>query len=239
MPSLMSAADAVDDLRVGTFVLGNDFRPPPIVAQEAMTLHTLTGGRFELGLGTGWLKDDYQELGIELDRGGVRLRRLEAALDVMGRSWDEWAHPRPPLLLAGSGERMLSLAAARADIVSVTATVGVSTRHGFGDAMISAGEGLVERIEWIRRAAGPRFDDLEINVFAHEAAITDDAGSAAAALGGPAERVLASPHVAIGTVGEVVETLERRRAEHGISYVVFSGGAMEEMAPVVGRLAGR
>lgn len=239
MPALMAAADVDPELRVGTLVLANDFRQPALVAQEAMTLHALTGGRFELGIGTGWLKDDYDALGIEMAPGGERIRRLDEALDEIGRSWADCDGPRPPLLLAGSGPRMLSLAARRGDIVSVTATVGVATRTAFAEAMVRAGARLEERIGWIRNAAGERFDDLELNVLVHEAVVTDDADGVATRFGGPPSDVLASPHVVVGTVDQIVDTLERRRSHYGISYVAFPVGVMHEMAPVVAHLAGR
>lgn len=237
MPALMAAA-AVADVRVGTLVLANDFRYPALVAQEAMTVHTLTDGRFELGMGTGWLAEDYDDLGIEMAPGGERVRRLELALDEITGAWDDWDRDPPPLLLAGSGPRMLALAARRSDIVSITATVGVATREGFGEAMVRAGDRVGDQIGWIREAAGARFDALELNVLVHEAAITDDAVAAVGELGGPPSQVLASPHVLIGTVEEAVDRLERRRAGFGISYVVLPVAVMHEMAPVVARLAG-
>ncbi|WP_419924312.1 hypothetical protein [Candidatus Poriferisocius sp.] len=53
-----------------------------------------------------------------------------------------------------------------------------------------------------------------------------------------ADQALASPHSMIGTVGEVVDKLVRQREELGISYIGLSAESMEEMAPVVARLAG-
>src|SRR5262245_37758288 len=55
IPALTAAALATTTLRFATHVLANDFRNPVMLAQEVATLDRLSGGRFEFGLGTGWL----------------------------------------------------------------------------------------------------------------------------------------------------------------------------------------
>ncbi|HWI03351.1 MAG TPA: LLM class flavin-dependent oxidoreductase, partial [Acidimicrobiales bacterium] len=82
-PALTAAAAATTTLRVGTLVLGNDYRHPLLTAKEAATVDLLSGGRLELGMGAGWLRSDYDQSGIVLDRPGVRIDRLEEALVVM------------------------------------------------------------------------------------------------------------------------------------------------------------
>src|SRR5687768_17789682 len=66
LTALVSAADVTTSLRVGSLVFGNDFRHPVVLAKEAATLDVLTDGRFELGLGTGYWREDYEQMGIEL-----------------------------------------------------------------------------------------------------------------------------------------------------------------------------
>ncbi|MEQ1787366.1 MAG: LLM class flavin-dependent oxidoreductase, partial [Acidimicrobiales bacterium] len=73
IPGLMAAADATTTLRVGTMVLANDYRHPVVVAKEAATLDVLTDGRFELGIGAGWMTTDYAAAGLPLDPPGVRV----------------------------------------------------------------------------------------------------------------------------------------------------------------------
>ncbi len=63
LPALVAAAEA-SSMRVGTLVLANDFRHPAVLAKEAATVDLLTDGRLELGLGTGWERDDYESSGI-------------------------------------------------------------------------------------------------------------------------------------------------------------------------------
>ena len=83
MPAVMAAAAATTRLRVGTFVLDNDFRHPAAVAKEAATVDLLTDGRFEFGIGAGWNPIDYQVTGIPFDAAGVRVSRLAEALEII------------------------------------------------------------------------------------------------------------------------------------------------------------
>src|SRR6185437_2609627 len=81
--ALAAAAAMTGHLRVGTMVLCNDFRHPAIVAHEAASLHHLSGGRFELGLGAGWYEPEYRAAGIAFDPAGRRIDRLEESLTII------------------------------------------------------------------------------------------------------------------------------------------------------------
>lgn len=257
-PALSVVAEATG-LRVGTLVLGNDFRHPAQVAKEAATVDLLSDGRLELGVGTGWLEDDYRAAGLDLDAPGTRVDRLVEAVAVIEGFWSgerfrfrgehyrvdvtgaprPLQRPRPPLLIAGSGRRLLRLAAVKADIVSITATVGERSRGGYRTAVLRAGETVEERIAWIRGVGtGP-----EVNVLVHHLSITGERAAEAAVLAGEAgtdpETVLRSPHVLVGTVDQIVETLLERRERLGISYVVVGEEEADRFAPVVERLSGR
>ena len=87
IPGLMAAADATTTLRIGTMVLANDYRHPVVVAKEAATLDVLTGGRFELGIGAGWMTADYDAAGIPLEAAGRPIDRLAEAVTVLGGFW--------------------------------------------------------------------------------------------------------------------------------------------------------
>jgi len=78
--ALASAAAVTTRLRVGTMVLSNDFRHPVLVAHEAASIHQLSGGRFELGLGAGWYEPEYAAAGLVFDPPRRRIDRLEEAL---------------------------------------------------------------------------------------------------------------------------------------------------------------
>ena len=158
MPALTAAADATTTLRLGTMVLANDYRHPVVVAKEAATVDVLSGGRFELGIGAGWTTTDYEEAGIPLDRPGVRIARLSEAIDVIRGLWADGprrpspatttgspdgrppeAGPAggPPIVVGGGGERLLRLAAAKADIVGINVNLaaGVIDERAFPDGV--------------------------------------------------------------------------------------------------------
>jgi probable F420-dependent oxidoreductase len=263
VPALAAAAAATTTLRLGTLVLDNDYRHPLIVAKEAATLDLLSGGRFELGLGAGWLSSDYEQSGIACDPPGVRIDRLEEALAVVkglwaagkfsfsGRHYRVTGHPgtpppvqrpRPPLLVGGGGRRVLSLAGREADVVSVNFDLRSGSVGPHLGATATAAL-TAEKVGWVREAAGDRFDDVELSYTAVMTMITADRDGVAAGLGSgfglSGDQVLAMPHFAIGTAMEIADEVERRRDELGFSYVVVGGECYEAFAPVVERLAGR
>src|SRR4051794_26058468 len=65
--AMMAAADATTTLRVGTMVFSNDYRHPVVLAKEAATIDVLSGGRLELGIGTGWMRKEYDATGLKYD----------------------------------------------------------------------------------------------------------------------------------------------------------------------------
>jgi probable F420-dependent oxidoreductase len=261
VPALMAAADATTTLRVGAMVFCNDYKHPVVLAKEAATLDVLSGGRFELGLGAGWQTSDYEAAGIAFDRHGVRIDRLEEAVTLIKallsddpatfvgdhyRVTDLDAQPKPtqrphpPILIGGGGKRVLSLAGREADIVGVNVSLprGVIDATCGPDATV---EHTDEKIQWIRDAAGDRWDGLELHVRIHVALVSDDRMSVADVLG-PAlgltpTAALASPHALCGTVDEIVDDLVERRERWGLSAIGLSLDALDSFAPVVARLA--
>ncbi|MCU0311103.1 MAG: TIGR03621 family F420-dependent LLM class oxidoreductase [Acidimicrobiales bacterium] len=261
-PAVTAAAEATTTLRIGGLVWCNDYRHPVVMAKEAATIDVLSGGRFEMGLGAGWMTSDYVGAGIRLDPPGVRIERLAEAVAVLRGLWadgpvsfvgDHYTiegldgqpkplqRPGPPLLLGGGGRRMLGLAAREADIVGLNIALakGVIDADAGPNATASA---TFEKLRWIHEAAGSRYDDLELQVRVHVAAVTDDRDALAEALGpalgiSPAD-ALDSPHALAGTEAQVIEQLQERRERFGISYVGVGVDAMEAMAPVVARLRG-
>ncbi len=70
-------------LKVGALVFDNDYKHPAILAKEAATIDLLSDGRLELGIGAGWMKTDYDALGLPYDPPAVRVDRFEEALQVI------------------------------------------------------------------------------------------------------------------------------------------------------------
>src|SRR5450759_4432932 len=83
--ALAAAAAATTHLRIGAFVFANDYRHPLILAREAATLDLLSGGRFEMGLGAGWMMADYRQLGMTYDPAALRIDRLAEAIPLIKR----------------------------------------------------------------------------------------------------------------------------------------------------------
>src|SRR5215472_7010538 len=117
LPALAAAAAATRSLRVGTYVLANDFRNPVLLAKDAATLDVLSRGRFELGLGSGIpMPEDNQMLGIPFDSGRVRIDRLAESVSLVKRLWagERATAPGPSYAAADAAITPPSRAAARA-----------------------------------------------------------------------------------------------------------------------------
>lgn len=262
VPALTAAALATTRLRVASLVFSNDFRHPVVLAKEAATIDLLSGGRFELGVGAGWLREDYDQAGIRFDPPGTRIERLAEAVAIVkrllagervtftGRHYSiaglegrphPIQRPHPPILIGGGGQRTLSLAGREASIVGFVPRAlrdGSSLdRSDFGDAA------LRQKIDWVRAAAGARVGSLELNALIQAVAVSDQRTAAADQLAARfrvgRELVLETPYVLIGTIDEICETLRQRRERYGISYLTVFDRDLEAFAPVVKRLAGR
>lgn len=262
IPAMMAAADATETLRVGSLVFDNDYKHPVVLAKEAATIDLLSDGRLEFGLGAGWQRTDYEASGIPYDSPGTRIDRFEEGLEVVKGLWGDGPcnfdgdhytirglegfpkpvqDPHPPVLVGGGGKKVLSVAGRQADIVGLNANLRAGEVSA--DAAKTATEAAtIEKIEWVREAAGDRFDDLEFNVLVFMAVVTDDREAMIEAMAPafeltPAE-ARAVPHVLVGTVEEIVDDLQERREKFGISYVTLQGDdALEAFAPVVAQLA--
>jgi hypothetical protein len=97
-------------------------------------------------------------------------------------------------------------------------------------------------VQWVKDAAGDRFDELELNILVFFSTVTDDARGMAEGLAGAfsvsTDEVLEVPYAWFGTVDAICDKLRAARERWNISYFVVQGDAMEGMAPVVAALAG-
>jgi probable F420-dependent oxidoreductase len=259
--ALTSAAMATTTLRVGALVLDNDYRHPVPLAKELATLDLVSGGRLEVGLGAGWMRTDYERSGIAHDAAGVRVDRMAEAITVLKGCFADGPfdfsgehyridgydnrpspvqRPHPPFLLGGGGKRMLGIAAREGDIVGINPSLHAG-EVGAEAAADATAEATDRKLAWVREAAGDRFDDIELNCLVLATIVTDDRDGMAATMGQmfglDAAGALEVPHALIGTVDEIVETIQARRDRWGFSYWVVQGDAMEAFAPVVARLA--
>lgn len=261
IPALAAAAGVTERLRLGTLMLNNDLRHPLVLARDIATLDLVSGGRVELGLGAGWMHEDYTSSGIVQDPPAVRIDRLcEAAMIIRGAlregsftfSGQHYAielpegaaFPRlatpPPLILGGGGRRILSLAARTADIVGINATLAAGTTTDRSAIESITPDATDRKLGWVRAAAGDRLADLDLQVLCGLVAVTDDPRGTAEGVGRflglePAD-VLSGLVLLVGTVDSLVEELLARRARWGLNYFVVPAESAADFAPVVARL---
>lgn len=264
--ALQCIADATTKLRVGTYVIANDYRHPAELVKQFATLDQLSGGRVEIGIGTGYNQSEYDALGLQFDPPKVRVERFEESLEIIRRLLDgekltfEGKHyrikeyenyPKPvqphlPILVGGGGPKVMRIAGKWADTVGLAVTFAAFG----GDVFRSATwEATQQKIDWIREGAGDRFDQVEISSYSSiwPHMVTDDARGEAEkyldqvrkARGDvsiTADELLESPHAFVGTVDHIIEKFQRMRSELGISHFMLYD--VDTLAPVVERLAG-
>ena len=137
--TLMSALSSVTkNIRLGTMVLCNGFRHPPLLAKMAATLDVISNGRVEFAIGAGWFKEEFEAYGYEFPNTRERIEMLEESVQILKAMWIEEeasyngnhykidkaiCNPKPiqkpsiPISIGGSGEKyLLNVVAKHADI---------------------------------------------------------------------------------------------------------------------------
>jgi len=266
VPYLAAVAALTERIRISAFVHNNDLRHPAVLAQELATLDVLSEGRLDVAIGAGWNGAEYAAVGLPFDPIRVRQARLAESVAVIKGCFGTGPfsftgehytitdydgqpkpvqQPHPPFFIGGGGRSTLELAAREAQIVGLAPRI---LRGGVPDPRSYTWAATEEKIGWVRSAAGPRFDELTLNVYPSfwPVTVTDDlAGEAAKVAAAMKERsgieltvedVVESPHIFIGSHDRFVEKLTDLRDRLGISS--FLVGELDELAPVVQRLAG-
>ncbi|WP_227983248.1 TIGR03621 family F420-dependent LLM class oxidoreductase [Nocardia spumae] len=238
-PSLIAAAAATGRPRVGTFVLNAAFWNPVLLARDVVSTTQLTGDRLELGLGTGYVRAEFEEAGIDFGTPRTRVDHLERTLTELQRLLPE---PRPALLLGGNGNRMLRLAARHADVIAFTGGEAVPGSTD-GSMRLSSADSVHERVTAARRFTAEYGRDPEFNILIQQVVVTSDRKSAAADIATKmnhlsAEEVLEIPTLLIGTAAEMADQLAERRERFGFTYVTVLEPALEDFATVIDRVRG-
>jgi probable F420-dependent oxidoreductase len=260
--ALAAAAAVTDRLRLGTMVLCNDFRHPAVVAHEAASLHHLSDGRFELGIGAGWYQPEYDAAGIPFDQAGLRISRLEESLAIItgllehrpvhhqgpayridGLDLDVLPPPRgrPRLLVGAGGPRMLRIAGRYADTVGILPAPirSADDPDDPGDRLPSAFEA---KIAILRSAAGDRFGQLELSAFAtfvitsRRRASTEELIARRGWAPTDVETAWQMPTLFIGSVSQIREDLRARHDRFGLSYLISTDRELSVLAEIVSGL---
>ncbi|MFN8023525.1 MAG: TIGR03621 family F420-dependent LLM class oxidoreductase [Acidimicrobiales bacterium] len=265
IPAIMAAAAVTTTLRVGARVLCIDYHQPVVLAKQAATIDLLSDGRFDLGLGAGWVGSEYEAMGLVMDDAPTRIARLADTVAFVRRFFAGEAldggtgsvaasgfvgQPQPvqaggpPIMIGGGARKVLTLAGQVADIVSFNFD-NRAGRVGPESVQSAAASVMEQRIAWVRDGAGDRFDRIELEVGAYFTIVTPDTPTAQVAadkmgemFGMSADDMLAHPNALIGTVDEICDRLVERRERYGISFVTVSERNLDAFAPVVARLAG-
>lgn len=253
-------AEATTRVQLGPLVLNNDLRHPVVLAQEAAALADLSGGRLELGLGSGYAVPEYERSGITFSSAAIRAARLEEAVrilralltsgsaDFTGEHYTvrgELISPpveRVPILIGGNSRALHAVAGAHADILGLIGFGPGAANHDHSEFTTA---GLERQLERLRELAGDRFAEIELHTLVQWHELTHDRRSAAeraaAGLDLPVEAVLDSPYALLGTADEIAATLREHHERLGITrWVVFADrpdlAPAEALVPVLERL---
>jgi len=226
-PVLTVAAAATSALRLGTFVLNAGFYKPALLARDVAALRDLSGGRLELGLGAGYVRREFEAAELPFPTARQRVEYLQHMTEYLRTNV-----PDVPLLIAGNGDRLLTVAAQHADIIGLTG--GDRAAQGDDDP-------LAERIAFVRQAAGDRFAQLELNV-AITAMPVDDSGQPDLTIPRqflPAlsdDQLLRHPGVLSGSAQDMADRLRHYRDDYGIGYIIVQAPHAEAFGKVIALL---
>ncbi|UUU35450.1 LLM class F420-dependent oxidoreductase [Streptomyces sp. CA-210063] len=246
-PSLVAAAEATEQPRLGTFVLNSGFWNPTLLAREVATTDALTGGRLELGLGTGYVPAEHDRAGLPWGSPRERVDHLLRTVQELDRLLGSEEHeprpaqrPRVPLLIGANGDRMLRITAEHADIAAFT---GARTVAG-GKLEPLTAEELDERVGRYQEFAAGRKEPAELNLLIQIVEIAEDRSAAVRPWLShlpnlSEEQVLQLPLVLVGTLEEIVDQVLAQRERYGFSYLTVLEPNMEMFAKVVEALRGR
>ncbi|MEV6167386.1 TIGR03621 family F420-dependent LLM class oxidoreductase [Streptomyces sp. NPDC051954] len=234
-PALVAAAEATERPRLGTFVLNAGFWNPTLLAREVATTNALTGGRLELGLGTGYVQAEHDAAGLPYGTPRARVDHLQHTVEELDRLLDP--AERVPLMIGGNGDRMMRLTAEHADIAAFTAARAVpGTRTG--QLLPIPPEELDERVSLYRRLAEGRKEPAELNLLLQMVTVTEDREAAVRPLvervpGATVELALDLPLLLVGTLEQITAQVRAQRERYGFSYLTVLEPYMEAFAPVI------
>lgn len=223
-PALAAAAAVTSSIRLGTNVLNAGFYKPALLARDAVDVDVISDGRLELGLGAGYVREEFEAAELPYPSAGQRVTHLEHVVGYLREH-----HPSIPLLVAGNGDRVLTLAARQAQIVGLT---GSDVGKGVEDP-------LAERVEFVRAAAGQREIELNLTITASP---EDASGKPDLSLtrryapNATDEELLAMPGVLSGTPRDMADQLRRLRDHYGIPYFTVMFRQADHFAKVIAEL---
>lgn len=225
IPTLTAVAMVTTKLRLGMYVLNAAFYKPALLSRDLQALDVVSDGRVEIGLGTGYVREEFDAAELPYPSAGARVDYLEHMTKYLKEH-----HPSTPILIAGNGDRVMTLAARQADLIGLT-----------GSKVRAVDDPFAERVEFVRNAAGERFDSLELNL-----AITamppdgetypDLRLTRQHAADLSEEEILSMPSVLSGSPAEIADTLRGYRDKYGVTCFTVQDNHLDNFSKVIAEL---
>ncbi|MGW4771814.1 LLM class F420-dependent oxidoreductase [Nocardia sp. NPDC004278] len=241
-PALSLAAEATERITLGTFVLNTPFYNPTLLARDVATLDQFSGGRLEIGLGAGYVKEEFDAAGIPMPGPGARVEHLEQTVLTMRKLYADPAYQPaptrpegPPVMIAGSGNRLLRIAAQHADVIALP---GASTPKTGGLPNLMSADKLAERADYVRGLLGDRRDQVELNLLVWAVAGPAERNTLGDRVrqwqpGFTDDRIDAAAGVMVGTPQQIADSVRECRDRYGVTYFTMMEPAMDAFAPVI------
>ena len=162
---LVAIAEAAPTVKVSNLVINASFYRPALLARDLASVDSATGGRLIIALGTGYVEQEFDAAGLPFPGPGQRVRILTEHVTEIRRLLSDPGHipppvqTPPPIMVAGAGDKLLTMAAQQADIVAI-ASMGTEAD-------------LAERVNFVKTKAGDRFDDIELSFGFFQVSIDD------------------------------------------------------------------
>lgn len=214
---LVTMAEAAPSIRVGTLVLNCGFYRPALLARDLAAVDSATSGRLEIGLGTGYAESEFEAAGLPFPSPGRRVDLIEEHAREIRRLLSDPGHfptpvqQPPPIMIGGTGDRLLATAAKHADIVNFLS---------MGDR-----SHLDDQVRHFSECAGDRLPEVELSFGFIQAAI--DAPDDLSVLkliapDAPAEVLRSLIAYLPGPVERAAERIQSLHEELGISYFTLT-----------------
>ncbi|HZP45568.1 MAG TPA: LLM class flavin-dependent oxidoreductase [Candidatus Binataceae bacterium] len=251
--TLSAIAALTRRVKIAPAMAAMSFRNPALLAKMTSTLDVISGGRFILGIGAGWMRDEYHAHDYPYPTNRQRLDQLAEGIKLIRTMWTAETptyhgpffkvekafnfprplqKPHPPIMVGGSGSRLLQITAREADIANLIAPItrdriSLQSMVRFDKARLKS---KIAQLRDLAEAAGRPPDAIEISTFGsltlspHKSVIDDALAVTAKMMGFPdTATVRNSPAMLFGTPDEVKRELRSRIEELGITYFILSG----------------
>ncbi|HKD67671.1 MAG TPA: LLM class flavin-dependent oxidoreductase [Candidatus Binataceae bacterium] len=241
--TLAALAAVTKRVRLMTNVTPIGFRNPALLAKMTSTLDVISGGRLIAGLGTGWLRQEFDACGIPFPDNRERTERLAEGIAILKSMWTEEEtnfrgkyysvtggvnfpkpvqRPHPPIMLGGFRKPIIGLAARQADIVNLVPP----GRSDMGQLNYGAGrfKDKLVQLEQDVLAAGRDAEAIELSSFSFVLIAADKSearamlNSVGDSVGLSSEQVLRSPMVLAGTPAELRRLIRNWIEELGTTF---------------------